>query len=158
MSNGDGINVQLGDGGSSNCNLDFYASNFGSGYAGRIQGRNSNGKVYFLYRSNSSTYSDIGYWDATGITATAFFESSDIRFKNVIETNPNLTLDLDVIKFTRKGSNVVRYGYSAQQVKSLSEDLVGGTKDELTVNYSDVHTLKIAALEKRIAELEAKLK
>jgi hypothetical protein len=93
------------------------------------------------------------------LTANAFFESSDIRYKDVIETNPNLTLEgLDVIKFTRKGNKVVRYGYSAQQVKSLSEDLVGGSKDDMTVNYSDVHTLKIAALEKRIAELEAKLK
>jgi hypothetical protein len=93
------------------------------------------------------------------LTANAFFESSDIRYKDVIETNPNLTLEgLDVIQFTRRGSKLIRYGYSAQQVKSLSEDLVGGTKDDLTVNYSDVHTLKIAALEKRIAELEAKLK
>ena len=93
------------------------------------------------------------------LTANAFFESSDIRYKDVIETNPNLTLEgLDVIKFTRKGNKVIRYGYSAQQVKSLSEDLVGGTNDDMTVNYSDVHTLKIAALEKRIAELEAKLK
>ena len=97
--------------------------------------------------------------DTSGnLTANAFFESSDIRYKNVIETNPTITLEgLDVIKFTRKGSSQVRYGYSAQQVKSLSEDLVGGTKDELTVNYSDVHTLKIAALERKIAELEAKL-
>jgi hypothetical protein len=93
------------------------------------------------------------------LTANAFFESSDIRYKDVIETNPNLTLEgLDVIKFTRKGNKVIRYGYSAQQVKSLSEDLIGGTNDDMTVNYSDVHTLKIAALEKRIAELEAKLK
>ena len=92
------------------------------------------------------------------LTANAFFESSDIRYKDVIETNPNLTLEgLDVIKFTRKGNKIIRYGYSAQQVKSLSEDLVGGSKDDMTVNYSDVHTLKIAALEKRIAELEAKL-
>jgi hypothetical protein len=97
--------------------------------------------------------------DTSGnLTANAFFESSDIRYKDVIETNPTITLEgLNVIKFTRKGSTQIRYGYSAQQVKSLSEDLVGGTKDELTVNYSDVHTLKIAALEKRIAELEAKL-
>lgn len=97
--------------------------------------------------------------DSSGnLTANAFYESSDIRYKNVIEINPNLSLDgLDVIKFTRKGSSVIRYGYSAQQVKSLSEDLIGGTRDEMTVNYSDVHTLKIAALEKRIAELEAKL-
>lgn len=91
-------------------------------------------------------------------TAPAFYESSDIRYKNVLETNPTLTLEgLNVIKFTRKGSSQIRYGYSAQQVKSLSEDLIGGTKDEMTVNYSDVHTLKIAALEKRILELEAKL-
>ena len=97
--------------------------------------------------------------DTSGnLTANAFFESSDIRYKDVIETNPIITLEgLDVIKFTRKGSTQIRYGYSAQQVKSLSEDLVGGTKDDLTVNYSDVHTLKIAALEKRIIELEAKL-
>ena len=97
--------------------------------------------------------------DTSGnLTANAFFESSDIRYKNVLETNPIITLEgLDVIKFTRRGSTQIRYGYSAQQVKSLSEDLIGGTKDELTVNYSDVHTLKIAALEKRIAELEAKL-
>ena len=93
------------------------------------------------------------------LTANAFFESSDVRFKNVIETNPDLTLEgLDVIKFTRKGNSVIRYGYSAQQVKSLSEDLVGGTKDDLTVNYSDVHTLKIAALERRVKELEERLK
>ena len=93
------------------------------------------------------------------LTANGFFESSDIRYKDIIETNPNSSLEgLDVIKFTRKGNKVIRYGYSAQQVKSLSEDLVGGTDNEMTVNYSDVHTLKIAALEKRIAELEAKLK
>jgi BMFP domain-containing protein YqiC len=29
--------------------------------------------------------------------------------------------------------------------------------EKLSVNYMDIHTLKIAALEKRIAELEAKL-
>ena len=108
---------------------------------------------------NSGASSILMTLDSSGnLTASAFYESSDIRYKNVLETNPIISLDgLDVIKFTRKGSSVIRYGYSAQQVKSLSEDLIGGTKDEMTVNYSDVHTLKIAALEKRIAELEAKL-
>jgi uncharacterized small protein (DUF1192 family) len=37
----------------------------------------------------------------------------------------------------------------------IPEAVVG--EDKLSVNYMDVHTLKIAALEKRIAELEAKL-
>jgi len=62
-------------------------------------------------------------------------------------------------KFTRtdEDSNAIRYGYSAQQVQSVLPDAVSGD-EKLSVNYMDVHTLKIAALEKRIAELEAKLK
>ena len=112
---------------------------------------------YVWYNSNATVLM-MSLNSLGNLTANGFFESSDVRYKNIIETNPDLNLEeLDVIKFTRKGNNVVRYGYSAQQVKSLSEDLVGGTNDELTVNYSDVHTLKIAALEKRIVELETKL-
>ena len=150
--------MTIGTGSSLNSELILYSSNYGNGYATKLQGRNSDGKLWFQSRENSSTWTDVANISIAGITATAFFESSDIRYKNVIETNPSLSLDgLDVIKFTRKGSSVIRYGYSAQQVKSLSEDLIGGTKDEMTVNYSDVHTLKIAALEKRILELEAKL-
>jgi len=92
------------------------------------------------------------------ITAGAFYESSDIRFKNVLETNPTISaLGIDVIKFTREGQSQVRYGYSAQQVQSILPDAVIGY-DELVVNYMDVHTLKIASLEKRVAELESRLK
>ena len=93
------------------------------------------------------------------MTASAFYESSDIRFKNVIEINPNVNvLGIDVIKFIRidDESNAIRYGYSAQQVKSIIPESVTG-EDKLSVNYMDVHTLKIAALEKRILELEAKI-
>ena len=92
------------------------------------------------------------------ITAGAFYESSDIRFKNVLETNPSISaLGIDVIKFTRKGQSQIRYGYSAQQVQSIVPDAVFGD-NELVVNYMDVHTLKIASLEKRVAELESRLK
>jgi hypothetical protein len=100
-----------------------------------------------------------GWISNTSITATAFYENSDTRYKNVLETNPNIDLSaIDVIKFTRKDdeSSQVRYGYSAQQVQSILPDAVVG-EDKLSVNYTDVHTLKIAALEKRIAELESKL-
>ena len=93
------------------------------------------------------------------VTANSFFEGSDIRFKNVIETNPQVeVLGIDVIKFTRTdvNTNQIRFGYSAQQVKSVIPEAVTG-EDKMSVNYMDVHTLKIAALEKRIAELEAKL-
>jgi hypothetical protein len=106
--------------------------------------------------TGATTNVDLG---VRNITAAAFFETSDIRFKNVLETNPFIDLPLDVIKFTRtdENSDAIRYGYSAQQVQSYLPDAVSGD-EKLSVNYMDVHTLKIAALEKRIAELEAKLK
>ena len=72
---------------------------------------------------------------------------------------PSIDLPLDVIKFTRTddNTNAVRFGYSAQQVQSFLPEAVSGN-EKLSVNYMDVHTLKIASLEKRVAELEAKLK
>ena len=76
----------------------------------------------------------------------------------MLETNPSISaLGIDVIKFTRKGQSQIRYGYSAQQVQSIVPDAVFGD-NELVVNYMDVHTLKIASLEKRVAELESRLK
>jgi len=55
-----------------------------------------------------------------------------------------------------RGDKQVRYGYSAQEVKELCSDLVVGDMP-LTVNYSDVHTLKIHQLEQKIKELESKI-
>ena len=92
------------------------------------------------------------------LTANAFFEASDIRYQDVIETNPDISgLGIDVIKFTRQGSDMIRYGYSAQQVQAIIPESVHG-EDTLTVNYMDVHTLKIASLERRVKELEDRLK
>jgi hypothetical protein len=92
--------------------------------------------------------------------ASAYYELSDIRGKNVIETNPKIDLSgLDVIKYTRKDDdkNQVHYGYSAQDVQVLCKDLVKDDGKTLTLNYSDLHTLKIAQLEERIKQLESKL-
>ena len=109
--------------------------------------------------TTAGTANTIAYRDGGGqLYATAFFESSDIRFKNILETNPKIDLDgIDVIKFNRKDNASIRYGYSAQQVKEFLPDAVSGDS-ELVVNYSDVHTLKIAALERKILELENKFK
>jgi hypothetical protein len=122
------------------------------------------GNIYGIGISNNQMDFNVasggGYRFYTGsVTAPSFFEVSDIRFKNVLETNPNINvLGIDVIKFTRADddTNAVRYGYSAQQVKEVIPEAVAGDEN-LSVNYMDIHTLKIAALEKRIAELEAKL-
>jgi len=149
--------MTIGTGSALNSELILYSSNFGNGYATKLQGRNSDGKLWFQYRENSTTWTDVISIGSAGVTATAYFEFSDVRFKNVLETNPSVSIEgIDVIKFTRKGDTQIRYGYSAQQIKKILPDAVEGT-DKLVVNYVDVHTLKIAALEKRIAELEAKL-
>ena len=93
------------------------------------------------------------------ITASAFFELSDIRFKNILEIKPIIDLSsIEVIKFTFKddAKEKVRYGYSAQDIQAVLPDAVD-EQDKLFINYSDIHTLKIAQLEQRIKELEAKL-
>lgn len=99
---------------------------------------------------------------STGITVTgsvfaaAYYESSDITRKNVLAVNPTVSLDVDVVKFTRVGDNDVRYGYSAQQIRDVAPDLVSNGAS-LGVKYIDVHTLKIAALENEVRELKNKL-
>ena len=101
--------------------------------------------------------------NATGfvITATSFFESSDIRLKMILGHNPNVDLSkLDVIKYLRTthDKDKIRYGYSAQEVHDLCPELVNtDSEGYLSVNYTDTHTLLILSLQKRIAELERKL-
>lgn len=95
------------------------------------------------------------------ITATAFFEYSDIRLKMILGHNPNVDLSkLDVIKYLRTthDKDKIRYGYSAQEVHDLCPELVNtDSEGYLSVNYTDTHTLLILSLQKRIAELERKL-
>jgi hypothetical protein len=102
--------------------------------------------------------------DATGklqvngtIYATGFFESSSIKGKDIIKTNPLTNLNLDVIQYTRKTdeNKDVRYGYSAEQIHSLMPELTD--KNVTAVKYLDVHTLLIAQLQQEIKELKAKL-
>ena len=100
--------------------------------------------------------------DATGfsIIASSFYESSDVRFKNIIGENPDIDVSsIDVIKYMRTtyDRDKIRYGYSAQQVYDVCPELVHNDGISLSVNYTDLHTLKILQLERRVAELEAKL-
>jgi hypothetical protein len=157
-------NMQIGQG-VSNYSLTFYSSNYGAGYAGQIIGLNSDGNTHFYARNGSSSFTDIGYWSQNGFYITAYNSYSDIRLKNVIETNPTINVDgIDIIKYTLKtDSDTIRYGYSAQQVQEILPDIVkqdyniDGTPGMLTLNYNDLHTLKIASLEKKVKELQTQL-
>ena len=94
---------------------------------------------------------------SSSVTATAFYESSSIKGKNIVATNPITSLNIDVIKYTRKNdeSKDIRYGYSAEQIHSLMPELTD--KDVTAVKYLDVHTILIANLQKEIRELKAKI-
>jgi Chaperone of endosialidase len=157
-------NMQIGQG-VGNYSLTFYSSNYGAGYAGQIIGLNSDGNTHFYARNGSSSFTDIGYWSQNGFYITAYNSYSDIRLKNVIETNPTINVDgIDIIKYTLKtDSDTIRYGYSAQQVQEILPDIVkqdyniDGTPGMLTLNYNDLHTLKIASLEKKVKELQTQI-
>lgn len=89
---------------------------------------------------------------------SGFYDTSDIKVKNILERNPDVKLDLDLVKYTKKDDefNTVRYGYIAQEVQKLMPELVGG-KDTLSLNYQDVHSVLIYNLMNRIKQLESKL-
>jgi hypothetical protein len=92
------------------------------------------------------------------MNAPAYFETSDIKSKNIIETNPNIDVDIDVIKYTLKTDSEgrIRYGYSAQDVQSILSELVQiDNEGNLYLAYKDLHTLKIASLEKKVKKLES---
>jgi hypothetical protein len=93
------------------------------------------------------------------VLATAFFASSDIRLKNIIKTNYNPT-GIEAISYKWKDSGIdtkMHIGYSAQQVQEFMPDAVSkDSNGKLSVNYVEVLVAKIAALEAKVKQLEAK--
>lgn len=102
----------------------------------------------YLLQVNGSTYSSSG-----------FFESSDIRLKTIL--NRHQSTDFDAIEYNWNDGrdSKLHWGYAAQEVMKVLPDAVNGSEELFyTLDYNQVHTYKIAMLEKRIAELEQQLK
>ena len=93
----------------------------------------------------------------SSVTATSFFESSDFRLKSEIQD-----LDIDVINIAAKSylkNGIREIGYIAQDVESILPSAISKRDDGyLDLSYRQVHTAKIAALEKEVLELKQKLK
>jgi hypothetical protein len=95
---------------------------------------------------------------AVNITAPAFFESSDIRLKKLIESNPiiNGIEKLEAKLYEKNGKSEL--GYFAQDAELIMPYAVTKNADGfLNLSYREVHTAKIARLEQRVAELEKQL-
>ena len=107
--------------------------------------------AFLLATSGAATFS-------SSVTATSFFESSDIRLKTLIESNPIIDgIEKLQAKLYEKNGKI-EMGYFAQDAEKLMPYAVEKNEDGfLNLSYREVHTAKIARLEKRVAELEKQL-
>jgi hypothetical protein len=96
---------------------------------------------------------------SSSVTATSFFESSDKRLKKEISDN-SIIDGIEAVKpkiYIKDGKEEL--GYYAQDLQEILPSAVSeGTDGFLSLSYSQVLVAKVASLEKRIMELEAKLK
>ena len=96
---------------------------------------------------------------SSSVTATGFFNSSDLYLKNII--NQYTTKSFGIVEYTWKDGrdNKTHLGYIAQEVeKFLPSAVMKDGRGYLTVNYHEAHAYKIRELELRIQVLEDKLK
>jgi predicted transcriptional regulator len=104
----------------------------------------------------SNTTGDITFTGS--VTATSFFESSDMRLKTIVEENYK-SIGVENIKpklYTKNGN--LEVGYFAQELQDIIPTSVS-ISDEgfLNLSYTQVHTMKIAYLEDSIDEIRAKI-
>lgn len=106
---------------------------------------NGSGATLFYVRNDGPSFF------TSSVTASAFFQSSDLRLKDIISR------DGDVIKYKWKDKrdDKIHIGYVAQEVQKENPDQVNADeKGILSVNYIEILVQKIKDLENRIKQLE----
>lgn len=95
---------------------------------------------------------------SSSVTATGFFESSDKNLKTLIKSD---YAPYGIEKIESKlyiKNNKEELGYFAQDVEAILPSAVSVNTDGfLNLSYREVHTAKIAYLEKEVKELKAQL-
>lgn len=116
---------------------------------------------YIKRTGDSGMTGSYTFSSSTSITAGSFYESSDVNLKeNIkpIEVNAVNAADCLALKqFNFKGNDTTKYGVIAQEVEAVGlNNLVKEDEEgKKSVDYISLLILKIEALEKRIAKLEA---
>jgi hypothetical protein len=112
----------------------------------------------------NSTSADSLYLRLTGgtlsgsLTATAFYESSDKNLKTLIATDYKAKDIESIVSRLYIKNGKEELGYFAQDVESILPSAVFiGADGYLSLSYREVHTAKIAYLEKEVSELKAQL-
>jgi len=132
--------------------LDWQINNTGS----------SGDLIFYSYGTSSNTLSLSRSTSAatfiSSVTATSFFESSDIRLKTLIDSSAQVAgiENLEAKLYEKNGK--IELGYFAQDAEKLMPYAVTKNADGfLNLSYREIHTAKIARLEKEVAELKAQL-
>jgi len=90
----------------------------------------------------------------SSVTATAFYNSSDARLKNIISRKG----DMVTYRWKDGRDKLIHYGYIAQEVrKTMPNQVLKDDKGYLSVNYTEVHIKKINDLENELAELKQQI-
>ena len=88
------------------------------------------------------------------VTATAFYNSSDKRLKNILSRKG----DMVTFRWKDGKDKLIHYGYIAQEVrKTMPNQVLKDDKGFFSVNYTEVHTKKINDLENEVAELKQQI-
>jgi len=108
-----------------------------------------------VIRNNPGTsYEDFG---ANNIYGLAFYASSDIRLKDVIKKEYDVS-KLKAISYTWKDKpkgKKIQVGYSAQEVQKYMPDAINeDSEGMLSVNYIQVLVAKVEMLEKQLKQLQ----
>ena len=113
---------------------------------------NSRTQRFFISNTGVSTFS-------SSVTATSFFESSDSRIKKLLEDKLDYQSIASVTAKYYEKNGKIELGYFAQDFETLLPSAVSKNEDGyLNLSYREVHTAKIAYLEKEIKELKEQLK
>jgi hypothetical protein len=133
--------------------LEFYTTNAGT--ENLAMSITSGGELLINTTTDAGAY----YLQVNGsVYATAYYESSDIRLKNILSTKASD--NFSAIEFNWKDGRDIKkhWGYAAQDVLKFIPDAIEVNNDGMmTVNYNEAHTWKIAMLEQEIKELKAKI-
>jgi len=95
----------------------------------------------------------------SSVTATSFFESSDSRLKILVKDykQPKGIENVAARMYVKNSKQEL--GYYAQDLQEILPSAVSEGEDGfLNLSYSQVHTAKIAYLEKEVAELKELIK
>jgi hypothetical protein len=133
-------------------------SDAASGFQVRMANTGSAGSAIAWTNAMALNGSSFAATFASSVTATSFFESSDFRLKKLIEHNPIIEgiENLQAKLYEKNGK--IELGYFAQDAEIFMPYAVSKNADGfLNLSYREVHTAKIARLEKEVAELKAKL-